>query len=100
MKNQNLFYSESIKTEHSELGECIHVGDRELLHKNISPKYFNTESFCNGKSLLLMIFKLAEVPACDELFAQFAYLLLYLQSSLQYTACQNDSESVSFPPHA
>ena len=40
--------------------------------KYISPKYFNTESFSNGKLLLLLISKLAEVPVCDELFV---YLL-------------------------
>lgn len=55
----------------------IHSSGRQgiSLQKYISPKYFNTESFSNGKLLLLVISKLAEVLVCDELFAQFAYLL-------------------------
>lgn len=55
----------------------MHSSGRQEIspQKCISLKYFNTESFSNGKLLLLMISKLAEVPVCDELFAQFAYLL-------------------------
>lgn len=54
---------------------------KEKKKKKRFSKILHKESLFNGKLLLLMISKLDETPACDELFAQFSYLL-YICSPL------------------